>query len=262
MVGHGGAIRRTLAWVCGVAGLAAYNWWVLVPFKHGLLHSPDELFSNLEATGQPYAIALQRADIAAGVGLLAAFALAGTSSERRREWLGMVVFALAGIIGGIFPQVCEDGIDAACRAAERHFELPLSQYLHDGAGVLEFAGITLALWFAVGRTRGERTVTARAYRFLAGAALIGYPLLGLSYLVSVLGAVLEAVFFTGFTIMALLQLAEQLHQPALSPDHNSGMMVATRAGPGQTLSPGEDGGSADGSGRPGGTRQDRRDGAR
>jgi hypothetical protein len=262
MVGHRGITRRTLAWVCGVAGLSAYNWWVLVPFKQGLLHSPDELFSNLEVTGQPYAIAMQRADIAAGVGLLAAFVLAGTSSERHREWLGMVVFALAGVIGGIFPQVCEDGIDAGCRAAERHFQLPLSQYLHDGAGVLEFAGVTLALWFAVRRTRGERTVTAHAYRFLAGAALIAYPLLGLSYLVNVLGAVLEAVFFIGFTTMVLLQLAEGLHQPALSSDHNSGMMVATRAGPGEMLSPGEDGGSADGCGAGGGTRQDRRGGAR
>ena len=38
-----------------IGGLLAYNWWVLVPFKPGLLRSPDEFFSNLEVTGQPYA---------------------------------------------------------------------------------------------------------------------------------------------------------------------------------------------------------------
>jgi hypothetical protein len=231
MTDHGAMPRRWLGWVCGIAGLAAYNWWVLVPFKHGLLRSPDELFSNLEVTGQPYAIAMQRADIVAGLALLAAFALAGPGSGRRREWLGMVVFALAGLVGGIFPQVCEDGIDASCRAAELHFQLPLRQYLHDGAGVLEFAGITLALWFAFRRTRGDRSITALGYRFLAGAALIAYPVLGLSYLVNVFGAVMEGVFFAGFTLMVLLQLTELLRRPdeppgrpALSSDHNREMM--------------------------------------
>lgn len=221
--------RRSLAWVCAIGGLAAYNWWVLVPFKHGLLRSPDELFSNLEVTGQPYAIAMQRADVVAGLALLAAFALAGPGSGRRREWLGMVVFAVAGLIGGVFPQVCADGIDASCRAAERHFQLPLSQYLHDGAGVLEFAGITLALWFAFRRTRDGRTVTALGYRFLAIAALIAYPILGVSYLFNVLGAVMEAVFFAGFTLMVLLQLTESAtppEPPALSSDHNGEMMVS------------------------------------
>jgi hypothetical protein len=223
-----GVSRRSLAWLSGIAGLAAYNWWVLVPFKHGLLRSPDELFSNLEVTGQPYAIVMQRADITAGLALLAAFLLAGPGRGRRREWLGMVVFALAGLIGGIFAQVCADGLDASCRAAERHFQLPLSEYLHDGAGVLEFAGITLVLWFAFRRTRGDRTVTALGYQILAGAALVAYPILGLSYLLNVFGAVMEAVFFVGFTLMVLLHLTEFLRvpaePPALSSDHNSEMM--------------------------------------
>ncbi len=82
-----GLTRRSLAWLCGIAGLVAYNWWVLVPFKHGLMRSPNELFSNLEVTGQTYAIVMQRADITAGVLLLLAFVLAGsrTIPGARRE---------------------------------------------------------------------------------------------------------------------------------------------------------------------------------
>src|SRR5262249_26983024 len=95
-----GATRRSLAWLCAVAGLLADNWWMLVPFKHGLMRSPNELFSNLEVTGQPYAMLMQRADVTAGVLLLLAFVVAGsrTLPGARREWLGMVVFAMAGAI--------------------------------------------------------------------------------------------------------------------------------------------------------------------
>jgi len=227
--GELGTARRSLAWICGIAGLAAYNWWLLVPFKPGLLRSPDELFSNLEVTGEPYAVAMQRADLVAGLLLVTAFLLAG-AGRQRREWLGMVTFAIAGAIGGIFPQVCADGIDAGCRLAERHFQLPFGQYLHDGSGVVEFVGITLALWFALRRTRSDRDLIARGYRFLAAAALVGYPVLGLSYLLDVFGAVMEAVFFTGFTLMVVLQLAERLRPARLSSDHNEEMMVGTMSG--------------------------------
>ena len=44
--------RLAAVWIFGVAGLLAYNWWVLVPLKPGLMRSPSELFSNLEVTGQ------------------------------------------------------------------------------------------------------------------------------------------------------------------------------------------------------------------
>jgi hypothetical protein len=221
---------RSAAWICGIAGLVAYNWWVLVPFKPGLMRSPNELFSNLEVTGQPYAVAMQRADVAAGVLLVGAFVLAG-SHIRRREWLSVVVFALAGAVSGLFPQVCADGISAHCLSAERHFQLPFTQYIHDGMGLVEYAGITLALWLAYRRTRGDRTLTALGYRALAAAAAIAYPILGASYLFNVWGGVMEGLFFTGFTVMVLLQLAERLRdrdaslRPAeLSPDHKHGMM--------------------------------------
>lgn len=232
-----GTTRRALAWLCGIAGLLAYNWWVLVPFKDGLMRSPSELFSNLEVTGKPYAIAMQRADVTAGVLLLLAFLLAGSVPSARREWLGMVGFAMAGVIGGIFPQVCADSVNHACMNAERHFQLAASQYVHDGSGVIEFAGITLALWLAIRRTRGRsadpegrpprsprRTVPAIGYRLLGWAALIGYPVLGVSYLFNIYGAIVEAVFFIGFTAMVLLQLAERLSRHESWPDLGPGMM--------------------------------------
>lgn len=144
--------------------------------------------------------------------LLLAFVLAGSRSIAGgwREWLGMVVFSAAGAIGGLVPQVCADGINHSCLSAEWHFQLGVSQYVHDGAGVLESAGITLALWFAIRRTRGHGTWPAIGYRLLGLAAAVGYPLLGVSYLLDLYGGVMEGVFFTGFTAMVLLQLAERL----------------------------------------------------
>jgi len=220
--------------------LLAYNWWVLAPFKHGLMRSPNELFSNLEVTGQPYAIVMQRADVTAGILLLFAFILAGSRTviEGRREWLGMVVFAMAGAIGGLFPQVCADGLSPACMSAEWHFRLAASQYVHDGSGVIEFAGITLALLLAVMRIRGNgaspggrppgsprSTPTARGYRVIGWVVLVAYPVLGVGYLFNFYGAVIEAVFFSAFTAMVLLQLSERLaRRNELSPDPGPGMM--------------------------------------
>jgi hypothetical protein len=220
------AWRIATGWVLGIGGLLAYNWWVLVPFKPGLLRSPDEFFSNLEVSGQPYAALMQHLDVLSGLLILAAFAVVGFSTIRsgQREWLGVIVFALAGLIGGLFPQVCEDGISVACMDAERHFQLPLSQYVHDGAGIVEFTGITLALLLAVRRTRSDAAVTARTYRVLAIGAAIMYPVLGLTYMINKLGAVVEGVFFAGFTVMVMLQLHERLARPRLSADHNEGMM--------------------------------------
>jgi hypothetical protein len=211
--------------------LLAYNWWVLVPFKHGLMRSPDELFSNLEVAGQPYAIVMQRADVTAGVLLLLAFVLAGSRAipGGRREWLGMVLFAMTGAIGGLFPQVCADGLSPSCMSAEWHFRLAASQYVHDGSGVIEFAGITLALLLAIMRTHGGTTATARGYRFVGWVVLVAYPVLGVTYLFNIDGAVIEAVFFLSFTAMVLLQLSERLSgrtagRDQLSLDHNPGMM--------------------------------------
>jgi len=203
--------RLTVTWIFGIAGLLAYNWWVLVPLKPGLMTSPNELFSNLEVTGQPFATGMQHADLLSGLLLLVAFAAAGSGSilGGRREWLAMMVFAVAGSLGGLFPEVCADGINARCRNLEWRFQLPLSQYVHDAAGIFEFVAITIALLFAFRRTRGGQARTARVYRGLARAALVAYPLLGLAYLLNRLGGVTEAVFFVGFTVMVLTQISER-----------------------------------------------------
>jgi hypothetical protein len=221
--GHGGSAaggsaavtspqrRIILAWIVGIAGLVGYNWWLLVPLKPGLMTSPDELFSNLEVTGQPYAAAMQHADLASGLLLLAAFLVIGqgTSLGGRREWLSMLGFAAAGAAGGVFPEVCADSVDAVCRRLEYRFELPASQYIHMVAGILEFAAITLALLSALRRTRQQSTRPAAAYRALGIGALIAYPLLGAAYLLDKFGGVMEVVFFAGFTVMVITQLAER-----------------------------------------------------
>jgi hypothetical protein len=203
--------RPLVAWTAGAVGLLAYNWWVLVPLKPGLLRSPDEFFSNLEVTGYPYATLMQHADVLAGIFLLVAFVAAGSRNvpATRREWLGMMIFALAGSVGGMFPQTCSDGISARCLSLEWQFRLPATQYVHDGAGIVEFTAITLTLWLAAARARRERSLVASAYRWLAIGVGVAYPFLFLAYLLDRLGAVVEAVFFVGFAMMVLTQLAER-----------------------------------------------------
>ncbi len=200
-----------VAWTSGIAGLLAYNWWVLVPLRPGLMVSPNELFSDLEVTGQPFATAMQHADLLSGLLLSAAFLAAGRTSVRggRLEWSAMMVFSVAGALGGLFPEICSDGVNAVCRNRELRFQLPVQQYVHIAAGVLEFGGITLALVYAWRRTRDEKTRNARIYRELGRAALAAYPVLGLAYLLNRLGSVVEAIFFVGFTVIVLTQLDER-----------------------------------------------------
>jgi len=209
--------RRIVAWTLGVAGLLAYNWWLLVPLKPGLMTSPDELFSNLEVSGQPYAAAMQHADLLAGVLLLAAFLAAGWRGvpASRKDWLAMTGFAIAGALGGLFPEVCEDGIDAVCRQQEWHFQLAASQYVHVAAGIVEFAAITLALLLAMRRTRSSPSPVATSYRWLWRGALGCYPLLGAAYLTDRMGGVMEAAFFAGFSVMVITQLAERTRRSRL-----------------------------------------------
>jgi hypothetical protein len=224
-------IRRVGAWALGIAGLISYSWWVLVPLKPGLMTSPDELFSNLEVTGQPYASLMQHADFVSGLLLVGAFLVAGYGSRAgRREWLAMLGYGVSGALGGLFPEVCADGVNATCRQMEVHFQLPASHYIHMAVGIFEFFFITAALILAVRRTRGQHSRTARVYHWLAPAAVVAYPLLGLAYLVNRLGGVMEAVFFVGFTVMVLAQLAERTRalrwtraEPELPHDHFMGV---------------------------------------
>jgi hypothetical protein len=192
----------------GIAGLLLYNWWILVPLKPGLMHSPNELFSDLEVTGQPFASAMQHADLLSGVLILMALLLIGCQKKRPefREWVAMLVFAGAVLIGGIFPEACPDGISAACRALEWSFQLPLHHYLHIIAGIFEFGGITFALAFAYRRTRGLQTFRAKIYHRLGLGAFVTYPILGLAYIVNIFGSLIEAVFFVSFALIVMAQL--------------------------------------------------------
>jgi hypothetical protein len=220
------AARRAVAWIFGIAGLLAYNWWVLVPLKPGLMHSPSELFSNLEVTGQPFATAMQHADLLSGLLLTGAFLAAGSRSvpDGWQDWLGMTVFAASGALGGLCPETCADEISARCRAMEWSFQLPLQQYVHIVAGILEFGAITVALVLAFHRTRGERGISARVYRDMVIAAAAAYPLLGAAYMLNSLGGAMEAVFFTGFTVMVLTELYERT-----SPGRSQGVAIAEGA---------------------------------
>jgi hypothetical protein len=214
----------------GITGLLAFSWWVLVPFRPGLMRSPSELFSNLEVTGQPFATWMQHADVLSGLLLAAAFLAAGSGSipGGRREWLGMLVFAATETLGGLYPEACPDQISASCRAAEWSFQLPLSQYVHMVAGILQFGGITVALVLAFRRTRGGQAITARVYRGMVIAAAAAYPLLGAAYLLSRLGGVVEAAFFTGFTVIVLTELYERTQLSPRSPRVRLAITVAGR----------------------------------
>ena len=104
----------------------------------------------MEVTGQPFATLMQHADLVSGLLLGAAFLAAGMTAiqDARPEWAAMMVFALAGALGGAFPEICSDGVNAVCRHREFDFQLPSQQYMHIVAGILEFGGITLALFYA------------------------------------------------------------------------------------------------------------------
>ena len=203
--------RRFGTWGFVLAGLVFYNWWPAVLLRPGLLKSPNELFSNLEVTGQPYATWMQHADLTAGVLLLAGFILVGNKSLERGmgEWVLLVLFAVSGAAGGLFPEHCLDTINRSCHVDELELQLGGAQYLHIIAGILEFAAITGVLVLAYRRTHGEHTNEAKIYRGLYLGAWILFPLLAVAYLFVLGGSFVEAAFFTGFTVVVLTQIYER-----------------------------------------------------
>lgn len=248
LASYGSVIRRDLARVLGACGILAYNWWILVPMRPGLIRSPDELFSNLEVAGHPFATVMQRADLLSGLLMLAAFVAAGSRNVKsgRPDWVAMVIFSLAGAAGGLFRQTCADGISKSCRELELGLRLPAAQYLHIAAGVVEFGSITAALAYAVYRTRHQHARSARTYRRLAAAAIAAYPLLGLAYLTNRLGAILEGAFFVGFSVMVLTELLERTRSSRSlliqRGDGTDGTGEATRAdSPAGAVAPGRPG---------------------
>jgi Protein of unknown function (DUF998) len=201
-------LRLVAAEVLGMAGLALYNWWVVVPFVHGMLPSANGFFSDIEASGLPHATLLQYLDLLSGVLLLAALVLRGSVGPRYRghEWGWLVGFAIAAGAGGKFSYACSSGLSAVCRARERNLQLPLHHYIHMLSGVLEFATITAAVILAVRRTRGQHTGPALVYRNVLRLFFVAYPLLALAYLTDRLGAFIEPVFFLSFSLVIVTYL--------------------------------------------------------
>jgi hypothetical protein len=202
--------RRPAAIGVGVVGLALYNWWIPVAIQGRLLTSPDELFSDLEATGRPDASLLQHLDLAAGLVLLAALALRGPVGRglRRSEWPWLLAWAVAGAVGGQFSYACPEGLSASCRAEEWRLALPHHHYVHVAAGIFEFIFATVAVYLAWQRTRPRESAVTRTVRWTGRALVLAYPILGLAYLTDRFGAFVEPIFFTCFTVMVAVELLE------------------------------------------------------
>jgi hypothetical protein len=211
-VHEGDTARLTAAKVLGVTGVVLYNWWVVVPFVPGLMPSVNGFFSDLEATGRPHAVLMSDADLTAGILLVAALLLRGSTAPTgvRREWKWMVAFAAAGAIGGRYPYACSEGLSATCRQLEWHLQLPLHHYVHVVSGIAEFATLTAAAFLAMRRTRHDGTRESRAYRAVVVTLVAGYPLLGLVYLTDRLGTLVEPIFFVAFSAMVLTELFEPI----------------------------------------------------
>jgi Protein of unknown function (DUF998) len=225
--------RLTAAKVLGVAGVVAYNWWVVVPFVPGLMPSVNGFFSDLEATGRPHADLMADADFAAGVLMVAALLLRGSLARNgiRKEWKWMVAFAVAGAVGGRYTYACSEGLSAACRSMEWHLQLPIHHYVHVVSGIAEFATLTAAVLIARARTRHESTHESKVYVWLLRTLLIGYPLLGLVYLTDRLGTFVEPIFFVAFSAMVLTELFEPTGRTKPAPTWSKG-----RATPGPARS--------------------------
>jgi hypothetical protein len=233
-VGSDDALRLTAAKVLGITGVVLYNWWVVVPFVPGLMPSVNGFFSDLEATGRPHAVLMSDADLTAGILLVAALLLRGSTARtgvRRREWKWMVAFAAAGAVGGRYPYACAEGLSATCRQLEWHLQLPLHHYVHVVSGIAEFATLTVAALLAVRRTRHDGTRESRAYWAVVVTLVAGYPLLGLVYLTDRLGTLVEPIFFVAFSAMVLTELFEPIGR-TVAPSW--AQRVAAR-GPGQAV---------------------------
>jgi hypothetical protein len=213
------AARLTAAKLVGVAGVLAYNWWVVVPFVPGLMPSVNGFFSDLEASGRPHASLMSDADLIAGVLIAAALVLRGSNARGavRKEWKWLMLFAIGGAVGGRYPYACAEGLSATCRTLEWHLQLPIHHYVHVVAGITEFATLTTAAVIAMRRTRGQGTIEARIYSGLVKALAIGYPFLGLAYLTNRMGTLVEPVFFVAFSVMILADVFEPIGRKAGAP---------------------------------------------
>jgi hypothetical protein len=210
------SLRLFVAQFLGLVGVVLYNWWVWVVVASNLLISTDEFFSDLEATGRPDATIFQHLDLAAGIVMFVAFLLRGPwgPKGKRQEWRWLLLFAIAGAVGGHFSYACPEGLSAACRSAEWHLRLPLHHYLHVISGVIEFATMTTAVYVAWQRTREDSGWVSWSIKGVGAATLIGYPLLAVAYLTDRFGAFVEPIFFVCFSVMVAVELLEPRRRPS------------------------------------------------
>ena len=215
--------RRPAGIAVGVVGVALYNWWVVVALHGHLMTTPDELFSDLDATGRPDAALLQHLDLTAGLVLIVALLLRGRRGPggTRAEWPWLVGFAASGAVGGHFAYACPEGISAACRSAEWRLALPPHHYVHVLAGIAEFTTATVAVYLAWQRTRPVDRPTTRTVRWTGRVLVASYPLLGVAYLTDRLGALVEPIFFVCFSVMVLVELLEPDHGAAVAVDRQA-----------------------------------------
>ncbi|GAB2985670.1 hypothetical protein GCM10027076_24720 [Nocardioides montaniterrae] len=184
----------------GLLSIPAYNWWIGA-IAAGMVTSPDGMFSDLEAVGQPHATLFGRLDMVSGALVVLGLLLMGAprTSERLREWKLMLGFGVTGVIGGMYPYACPEGRDDACRDAEWSLQLPLHHYVHMASGIVEFALITMTVALMWRRVRDAAPSPFRSFVGLLGAMLaIGYPAIACSYLLDRFDAPVEALFFMVF----------------------------------------------------------------
>jgi hypothetical protein len=211
----------------GAVGLVLYNWWIFVAFDRHALTTVNQLFSDLEASGQPHARLLSNLDLAAGT--LIALALLLERRHRLMRWPGdlLIMFGLAGAVGGLFPYTCAEGISRACRDSEWSFTLPWQQYVHIVSGIVEFACATFAILLL--RSHPGR-VQARVAKALTVVLAIAYPLLAVAYIGDRLGAFIEPIFFVSFSIAVALVLVGDAGASSERADV-AGQELARRASP-------------------------------
>ena len=220
-----------VAKVAAVAGVVAYNWWVVVPFVPGLMPSVNGFFSDLEVAGRPHASQMSDADMAAGLLMVVALLLRGPGASHgvRREWKWMVAFAVAGAVGGRFPYACSEGLSATCRSLEWHLRLPPHHYIHVVSGIAEFGTLTTAAVIAMLRTRNDGTGVSHIYADIVKVLAVSYPFLGLVYLTDRLGTFVEPIFFIAFSVMVLAEVFEPTGR-AVTPTSWSARVLARADG--------------------------------